>query len=351
CIAVSEALARRDPSTEFLFVGANRENDRRLFEGLSLPHVLVDARPFPYRPSVAMAKALLALPKARSHAREFIADFGPHVIFSTGGYVAAPVIPVAKKMGIPVILHAADAMPGRANRMLARYASTVTLAYEESRGRFARHEVAVVGQPVRRQFREASPERGREALGIPLDATVILAFGAAQGADSINRAVRDALRDLLTVPHLHIVLLTGAAHVERYENAAADIEPAEGAGFHCLSFISDFGDVMAASDLIISRCGSSSLAEILAVGAPLIAVPYPHAGGHQRHNTTPLADAGAALVVEDEHLSGATLGGTVVELLGDPGRMTAMAAASAKLGQADAAEAVAELICQHFPHD
>jgi len=349
CIAVSEAIAARRPDCEFLFVGSTRPVDRGLFERLGLPHVLLDAQPFPYRPSMALLRALLALRQGRARAREIIADFRPDAVFSTGGYVSAPVVPEASRARVPVVLHAADAMPGRANLLLAKHAATVTVAYEASVERFRGRNVVVTGQPMRRSILEASRERGRAALGVPPEATVLLALGGSQGADRINRALLDALPHLLTIEGLQIVHFTGAAHEERVREAAAAIRPAGGASYRCYGYVDEPGDLLAAGDLVVSRCGSSSVAEIAYFGLPCIAVPLPIAGGHQRYNAQPLVDEGAAVLVEDEYLSGGTLAGVVSELLADAQRLRRMSEVARSLARPQAAEEIAERVMGHLP--
>ncbi len=344
CVAVQEALADRRGSIEFHFVAANRPADGSFLQRLSLPHSLIDAAPFPYRPSLALVKAFSALRRARGQARALVAEFRPDVVFSTGGYVSAAAVPEAARAGLPVIMHAADAMPGRANVALARHAVTVTIAYQQSAPRFGSRPTVWTGQPVRKSIRSASRDEGRKQLGISQDATVIVVIGGSQGADSINRALLETLPQLLTMPKLQIVHFTGSAHIERIRADTTNLAAAEGSGYQCHGFLDDPGDAYAAADLVVSRCGSSSMAEITAVGAPCIAIPYPHAGGHQRLNAQPLLDSGAAVLLEDEHLSGGTLGGWIVQLLGDPERLSQMAQASRDIAKPEAADTIADLI-------
>jgi UDP-N-acetylglucosamine--N-acetylmuramyl-(pentapeptide) pyrophosphoryl-undecaprenol N-acetylglucosamine transferase len=349
CIAVAEALGDLRPGCECFFVGSDRPVDRGLFERLQLPHAALAVRPFPFRPSLALVRALLALRRARVVARGLIADFRPQVVFSTGGYVSAPVVPEAARVGVPVVLHASDATAGRAQRALARYADTITLAYESATADFPRRKTLVTGQPLRRSILQASRERGREALGLGPDSTLLLVLGGSQGADSINRALTAALPHLLSIPNLQIVHYTGAAHEESVRNATAGLQPADGAGYHCHGYVDEPGDILAATDLVVARCGASSIAEIAYFGLPCIAVPLPIAGGHQRLNAEPLVSAGAALLLEDQHLSGGTLAGAVSDLLSTPSRLERMSAAARSLARPDAASCLASLLASHLP--
>lgn len=349
CVAVAESLSARRPDLELLFVAADRESDRAVLEGLCLPHSLIAAQPFPYRPSLALIKAYLALRQARRYARGLLSDFRPDVLFSTGGYVAGPMVPEARAAGVPVVLHAADAMPGRANVALARYADTITVAYQASIARLRGRPATWTGQPVRRCILNGSRQRGRAQLGIAAEATVVLAYGGGQGAASINDALVDALPQLLTMRHLQVVHLTGSAHIDSIRAATAHLAPAEGAGYQCHAFLDAPGDALAAADLVISRCGSSSMAEVAALGVPCIAIPYPHAGGHQKLNALPLVDAGGAVLLEDRYVSGGTLGGWVVQLLGDRERLAEMAKASKAMGKPEAADTIADLILAGTP--
>ncbi|MGQ9730858.1 MAG: UDP-N-acetylglucosamine--N-acetylmuramyl-(pentapeptide) pyrophosphoryl-undecaprenol N-acetylglucosamine transferase [Candidatus Zipacnadales bacterium] len=348
CIAVSEALVTRRTDVEYLFIGSDRPVDRGLFERLQLCHELLSVRPFPYRPSLGMWRAYRALKAAQRRASEIIARYAPQVLFSTGGYVSAPIVPQAAHAGVPVILHAADAMPGRANRSLARYARIVTLTYERAAAYFPPAKVRLVGQPLRSTILQASRKRGREALGVAAHEWVLLVIGGSQGADSINRAVIGALPHLLSIQGLHIVHFTGAAHLEAVRKAAARVPTAERARYEPYGFLDDPGDTLAAADLVVTRCGASSLAEIAYLGVPSIVVPYPYAGDHQRLNAKPLVEAGAAVLIEDRYLSGGTLGGIVSELLGDSDRLKRMAQAARSLAKPEAATQIAELLIEHL---
>lgn len=348
CIAVAEAVTDRAPQTECLFVGSTRALDRSLFERLDLPHALLDVHPFPYRISTALVRALVSSWRAREQVRELLAKISPSVLFSTGGYVSVPVLPEAARKRLAVVLHASDAVPGRANRALARFASLVTVAYEQASSYFSRSRVVVTGQPVRRSIVTASRDRGRRRMDIAPDAIVLLALGGSQGADSINRALVDALPHLLSIEHLHIVHFTGASHFQRVEAASAAYSACD-KRYQCLPYLDDPGDVYAAADLVVSRCGANALAEIACLGLPCIAVPYPYAGGHQRLNLQPFLEAGAAVLLEDRHLSGGTLAGVVSELLADPQRLHQMAEAARSLAQPKAAEDVAALLMSYFP--
>jgi len=209
--------------------------------------------------------------------------------------------------------------------------------------------VAVTGQPIRRSILGASRERGREALGVPPEATVLLALGGSLGADSINRAVLDAAPHLLTIASLQIVHLTGAAHEARIREATATLQPAPGSGYRCHGYVDEPGYLLAASDLVLSRCGSSSMAEIAHFGLPCIAAPLPIAGGHQRANALPFVDEGAAVLIEDQHLSGGTLAGMVSTLLADPPRLARMSRAARSLAKPQASDDIAELLVAHLP--
>jgi UDP-N-acetylglucosamine--N-acetylmuramyl-(pentapeptide) pyrophosphoryl-undecaprenol N-acetylglucosamine transferase len=344
CIAVSQAVAARRPECEFLFVGSTRPVDRGLFERLGLPHALLEAQPFPYRPSAALVQALLALRRARTRAREIIDEFRPDALFSTGGYVSAPVVPEAARAGVPVVVHASDAKPGRANLFLAKHARVVTVAYEEAAGRFRRGGVVLTGQPVRRCILDASRERGRQQLGVDAGSIVLLVCGGSQGADSINRALLEGLPHLLSIEGLQVVHLTGAAHIERIRETASAGHPADGAGYRCHGYVDDPGDLLASADLVVTRCGASSMAEFACLGLPCIAVPLPIAAGHQRLNVQTLVSAGAAVLLEDSHLSGGVLAGLVAELLADPQRLRRMAEASRSVARPEAAETIADLL-------
>ena len=290
-------------------------------------HLVLD--PVRLAASVPQATALLA----RSR---------PDVIFTTGGYVAIPVLTAAAALRIPSLLWDGNVVPGRSVRAVARLATVVALTFPETAARLrSGRPTYVTGTPIRDPD-SVDREAARERLEVPIGARVLLVFGGSQAVARFNAAVAGALPRL--VPRVHVVHVTGddgyADALAAREALPADVRDR----YRPYPFLrDDMTAALAAADLVVGRAGSSTLAEVAAFGLPMVVVPYPHAAGHQRANARTLVDAGAVVFVEDEDFDADALV-RAAEILDDPRRHLEMAAAARALGRPGAAAAVTEIV-------
>jgi UDP-N-acetylglucosamine--N-acetylmuramyl-(pentapeptide) pyrophosphoryl-undecaprenol N-acetylglucosamine transferase len=344
CLAVAEELAERVPGVEAMFVGARGRVDEKLLAERDLPHHLISARPMPYRLSPEALAGFVALLRGRSETRRVMRSFHPDVVFSTGGYVGAAVVLAAGTARVPVVLHVADAVPDRSNRLLARWANAITTAWPEA-GRRLRRKVVVTGQPIRREVAAATREDGVAAFGLWPERPVLLITGGSQGARTLNSAVLEALPALLGEMAVQVVHLCGDLDYERVRAAAAG-RGGEAADYHLLAHVPNPGPALAAADLVVTRGGANALAEACLHAVPMVVVPYPYAGGHQRANAEPLAQAGAAVVVEDAEVHGDRLLEVTRSVLDAPARAQEMSQASRAMAHPRAAAEVAAVVAE-----
>ncbi len=269
----------------------------------------------------------------------------PAAIFTTGGYVAVPVLLAAAPLGIPVVLWDGNVIPGRAVRATARLAAALAVSFDATCGALAAaapgRPCYVTGTPIR-DVDAVDRIAARLRMGIAPDDRVLLIFGGSQAVRRFNAAVAEALPQLVE----RVTVL----HVTGDDGYAAALAGREGLPepvrrrYRPYPFLRDeMLSALAAADLVVGRAGSSTLAEVTAMGLPMVVVPYPHAAGHQRANAASLVAAGAARLVEDEAFdAGALL--DAAALVDDPVTHAAMSAAARALARPDAADAVAELV-------
>ena len=269
----------------------------------------------------------------------------PAAIFTTGGYVAIPVLLAAAGLRIPVVLWDGNVIPGRSVRATARLAGTIAVSFEATCRALATAAPGtpcfVTGTPIR-DISELDREAARRHLGIEAGERVLLIFGGSQTVRRFNAVVADALPRL--VERVTVIHVTGE---EGYPGALAAREALpedRRRRYRPHPFLRDeMLAALASADLIVGRAGSSTLAEATALGVPIVVVPYPHAAGHQKANAAALVDAGAARLIDDAAFdAGALL--RAAEILDDPSAHVAMAAAARSLGRPHAADAVAELV-------
>jgi UDP-N-acetylglucosamine--N-acetylmuramyl-(pentapeptide) pyrophosphoryl-undecaprenol N-acetylglucosamine transferase len=267
----------------------------------------------------------------------------PAAIFTTGGYVAVPVIIAASSLRIPVVMWEGNVVPGRSVRATARLARAVAVSSGAT--------CAALDLPAARCFETGTPIRelagidplaARARFGVPAGDRLLLVFGGSQAVRRFNAAVAGALARL--VERVHVVHVTGDAGYAAALAAREALPTERRERYRPYPFLRDeMTDALVAADLIVGRAGSSTLAEATALGRPLVIVPYPHAGGHQLANALPLVEAGAARLIEDDQFDVAALL-EAAAILDDPPAHNAMAAASRALGRPAAAAAVAELV-------
>ena len=286
CLAVAEELALLAPDLQVRYIGAEGRIDARVLAQRDLPHDLIPALPLPYRISPEAIAGFRALVRSTQISRRIIADFAPDIIFSTGGYVGAAVSLAGKLSRVPVVLHVSDVLPDRGNRMLARWAAAITLSTPLAAESLKR-DALMTGHPIRREVAEADRDAARAELSVAPDQPLIAVTGGSQGARTINYAVLDALPTLVGELGARVVHLCGSLdHADlkqRLDESAAPV-----VGHDLIDHLPNMGPLLAAADLVISRAGAASLAESCLHGAPMLVVPYPHAGGHQRLNAEPL---------------------------------------------------------------
>ncbi|MEA2620104.1 MAG: UDP-N-acetylglucosamine--N-acetylmuramyl-(pentapeptide) pyrophosphoryl-undecaprenol [Chloroflexota bacterium] len=269
----------------------------------------------------------------------------PDAIFTTGGYVAVPVLMAAAPLRIPVVMWDGNVIPGRAVRATARLAAALAVSFEatcRALGAVARSRPCyVTGTPIR-DIDAIDRVAARIRLGIAPTERVLLIFGGSQAVRRFNAAVAEALPRL--VERVTVVHVTGE---DGYAAALAGREdlPATTRGrYRPYPFLRDnMLAALAAADLVVGRAGSSTLAEVTAMGLPMVVVPYPHASGHQRANAASLVEAGAARLIDDDAF-GADALLDAARLLEDPAAHAAMSAAARALARPGAAAAVAELV-------
>lgn len=350
--ALALAGELRERGHEVRFFGTSRGMEADLvpkegfaFEGLDLTG-FDRSRPW------TLASALVRMRAARRRVLgEFQGGGRPAAAVGFGAYVCFPMADAAARLGVPLVLHEQNSVPGMANKALARKAAVLALAYPSSEQRFqgklgAGTRVVVTGNPVRASVLSPTRAEGRRKLGVPDDALLLVVFGGSLGARHINEAAARLKGRLLAVPGLHVVQAAGARGFEE-ASAALALTDSERARWRLVPYIEDMGSCLAAADLVLSRAGASSIAEIAARCVPSVLVPYPYATeDHQSKNAAFLAEAGGAEVMADGELDGEGPGTLLLELLGDAGRRTRMRAALEGLGGARAAARLADAVEQ-----
>jgi len=346
-LAIADALRRRAGERELklLLVGTRAGVERHLFQEVPWPTAFISARPLPRRLSARTVASAAAIALGFLQAWRLLRRFRPSLAIGTGGYASVCTIYTASLLGIKTLIHEMDAIPGRANRFLARRATAVTVGFPSAAPALRRADARHTGNPVRSEF--ANPDRAaaRKHFALNPDLPTLLVFGGSQGALSINRAVLGAIVPLARDLRLQVVHVTGPDKHAEIADAHRALPDDVRRRYHPLPYLRGTVHLaLAAADIVLSRAGAAFLAELTAVGRPAILVPYPYSmAAHQQANAEQLARAGAALVLDDAQLRPRKIVALLGELLADRQRLERMAQASRALGNIAAADHIAEI--------
>jgi UDP-N-acetylglucosamine--N-acetylmuramyl-(pentapeptide) pyrophosphoryl-undecaprenol N-acetylglucosamine transferase len=339
-IAVAEELKRLSPDTQVLFVGGDRGLEGRVVPEAGFELATIAARGLPRRAWWRVPGALLANGGALLKAMNIVRSYGPDVVLGTGGYVSAPVVVAAWLMKRPVLLQEQNAVPGLTNRLLARIADEVHVAFTESRSWFARKDrLKLSGNPVRRMILSGDRRQALARFGLSENAATVFVFGGSRGARRINEATLDAMARLKGGLAAQFILQTGkedfAWAKERAEKEQLPVT--------VVPYLTHIHEAYAAADLVVCRAGAMTLAEIAACGVPAILVPYPFAAyDHQVTNAQNLAERGGAVLILDADLTGERLATEVQRLVKDRPTLIKMSSNARRFARPDAAERIAK---------
>ena len=253
-----------------------------------------------------LARATTLFLKAVHTCTRIIHKLRPEAILGVGGYASAPAVAAARATGVPTFLHEQNSVPGRVNRVAARFTSEALVTFPAARERLTR--AVLVGMPTREELFGASRQAALEALG--LEPPVVLVFGGSGGALKINLAAEEAFGS--PTPYT-VVQISGRRDFARLST--------RNPRHRILEYVDDIWRYLAAAEVVVSRAGAGSLFDIAAVGRASVLIPFPHAtGDHQLHNARYFTDSGAAQMVPDAEVSAKTIRGRVEGLLGDDTR-------------------------------
>lgn len=321
-IAIADELRLLDPTVEILFVGATgkMEMDKVPRAGYKIVGLPVSAfhRGFSARNLMFPFRLLASMIKATG----VVGDFKPDLVIGTGGFASGPVLRVAARKGIPTLIQEQNSYPGITNRLLAKKAARICVAYPGMDQYFPSDKIIVTGNPVRTDLSlpESRLPEARACFNIDGKKPVILVFGGSQGARTLNNSL---LAHIVTLAHLPVDIIwqTGTAF---FNTAKELVESRRANNIRVMEFIHEMNFAYAVSNLVVCRSGAITLSELALLGKPAILVPFPGAAeNHQEKNARTYVDAGAAVLVRD---TGAPdqLVETALALLNDPARLASM---------------------------
>jgi len=334
-VATAQEFQKQFPGSEVLFVGTKRKVDTGSLKNYGFASKTIDCHGVKGKNPYQLLKAIVTLPRAYMQSLKVLREFKPDIVFGVGGYVTGPVVSAAKSMGIPSIIHEQNSVPGLANRKLGSIVDRICLSLPGSGEQFPGGKIVYTGNPVRTDIRAlAAKKRSHDTKQ-----KTVLVLGGSQGAQAINELFPKAICEMseAATENLRIIHQTGDKNVESVRRAyekyeiEVEVEP----------FFKKMDRVYKDADVIVSRAGATTLAEISVLGIPAILIPYPHAAdNHQEKNGEYYVAGGGAIQHTQKRLTAGQLGQTVSDLLTDSKKREKMSVAMKKLSYPDAAETI-----------
>ena len=340
-VSIANAIKEQLPDTDILFVGAEGRMEMHRVPAAGYQIKGLPVAGFDRKNLLKNIPVLIKLFKSQRMARKIVKDFRPHAAVGVGGYASGPTLKVAGSMGIPTLLQEQNSYAGVTNKLLAKQAKKICVAYDGMERFFEKDKIILTGNPVRQGLRnhEVTREEAIRSFNLDPNKKTILILGGSLGARTINQCLMSNL-DKVKASGVQFIWQTGKIYIE--EARAAVAKAGELPMLHVTDFISDMTSAYSAADLVISRAGAGSISEFCLLQKPVILVPSPNvAEDHQTKNALALVNKNAALYVKDVEAKELLLD-KAIEAVGQPQLLKNLSKNIAELAFTDSANVIAK---------
>ncbi|QSX08919.1 undecaprenyldiphospho-muramoylpentapeptide beta-N-acetylglucosaminyltransferase [Alkalibacter rhizosphaerae] len=305
-LALADMLKEKYPEADIRFVGTDRGMETTIVPNAGYPLETIRVKGFERKISMGTVQSIKELLLGMGDARKLLRSFDPDLVIGMGGYVCGPLLLLAARKNIPTVIHEQNAYPGATNRLLSRFVDKIGVSFPEATKWFPQEEkVFLCGNPVRKAFFQGDRKTLREKYGYGADDFIVLSVGGSLGATTLNNAVMYWLTNPPDDPSIRLIHITGKQRYDDFYQSMLDkgLDPDKSNWCKILSYSDVMHEIMALSDVAVSRAGAMSVAEIAASGIPAIFVPYPHAtGNHQEFNAKSITEKGGGALILDADL-------------------------------------------------
>ncbi|MDE6273224.1 MAG: undecaprenyldiphospho-muramoylpentapeptide beta-N-acetylglucosaminyltransferase [Muribaculaceae bacterium] len=336
-LSIANALKRR-LNADILFVGADNRMEMERIPAAGYPIKGLPVVGFNRKNLLKNISVLFKLRKSLNMARKIVDEFKPDIAIGVGGYCSGPTLKAAQRRGVPTLLQEQNSYAGVTNKLLAKKAEKICVAYENMERFFPADKIILTGNPIRKDLLDhaKSPEEARHSFGLDPNRPTILVIGGSLGALTMNESLEQELRRL-NEAGLQVIWQTGKSFIDRAKAAAKGMK-----GVVVTPFISDMASAYAAASVVASRAGAGSISELEVLGKPCVLVPSPNvAEDHQTKNARALSDRGAAILVADADAR-TQLVDTLLQLASDPERLEEMKKEISKMALPSADDKIAD---------
>ncbi|MFB4162572.1 undecaprenyldiphospho-muramoylpentapeptide beta-N-acetylglucosaminyltransferase [Alteribacillus sp. JSM 102045] len=341
-LALVKEIKRFAPHSECLYIGTKKGLESDIVPRAGIPFKTITISGFKRKISVHNVKTVWKFIRGTRKARKLIEEFGADIVIGTGGYVAGPVVYAASKMGVPTIIHEQNSVPGLTNKFLSRFVDKVAVSFKESSTYFPSDKVSYTGNPRASEVSGEKRENPLGDIGLKEEKKTVVIVGGSRGARPINEAFLEALPAVGSKKWQYLYV-TGSVH---YDKVIEEVKKAGNPENVVIKpFIHDMPAVLSYADLMVTRAGATTLAEITALGLPSILIPSPYVtNNHQEKNARALSENGAAILRTEKELDAKILLKDIDEVLSNEETWKSMNRSSLKLAAPRAAEHIYHLM-------
>jgi UDP-N-acetylglucosamine--N-acetylmuramyl-(pentapeptide) pyrophosphoryl-undecaprenol N-acetylglucosamine transferase len=338
-IAIANAIKEKQPNAEILFVGANGKMEMEKVPKAGYEIIGLDIAGLQRKLTLKNFSFPFKLLKSLARAKEIVKDFKPDVAIGVGGYASGPLLRQAGKVGVPTLIQEQNSYPGITNKLLAKKAKKICVAYDKMERFFEASKIVFTGNPVRKEILNIKGKKGRgqKHFGLEEEKKTLLIIGGSLGARTINNSIKNAAT-MLKDNNIQVLWQTGKYY---YEEMKSFVEENELTNIKVHDFIYEMDLAYASADLVVSRAGALSISELCLVGKPTILVPSPNVSeDHQTKNAMALVNHNAAVLVADSEAP-ESLGNEVIELIGNEDKLLKLSVNIISFGRPNAADTIA----------
>lgn len=340
-LALAEEFKKRDSNNEVIFVGTEHGIEARIIPREGYPIKFVRAGGFVGLSFLGKIKALCTLVLSIIDSYRILQAALPDIVIGVGGYASGAVVFIANMKSVPTLIHEQNSVPGLTNKLLGKFVEKICVTYQESISSFPLGKTFLTGNPIRSKILRGDRESAYRLFSLNKDLFTVFIFGGSSGARSINRAMVNALNHIAEIKEkVQFLHQTGD---KDYESVKESYRKA-GIKGTVTPFIYQMAEAYAVADIVISRAGATTLAELTSLGKPAVLVPYPYAAGrHQEMNAIKLREMGAAFVLMDSELTGEAIAGHIKNMYGSESIRVEMQRASRGLGRPEACNKIVDI--------
>ena len=344
-VSIANEIRRRYPEAKILFVGAENRMEMEKVPAAGYEIKGLPVCGFDRKNLLKNVRVLVKLYQSMRMAKKILRDFAPDIAIGVGGYASGPMLKEAQKRGIPTLIQEQNSYAGVTNKLLAKGAAAICVAYEGMERFFPAEKIVMTGNPVRRNLLlcTTDPADARRAFNLDPDRRTILVVGGSLGARTVNESIIAALPDIAAADDVQVIWQTGKYYDESTRKA---LEASPAKNVVRMPFISNMDVAYRAADLVVSRAGASSISELQLLGKPSILVPSPNvAEDHQTKNALALANRNAAIMVRDVE-SVEKLGCTMLATVHDDALLASLGENVAKMALRNADEHIVDCVME-----